>query len=111
MALLLVWMRDATLTTRLAGDLPKGTIVAHKTGSSGMENGRAAATNDMGLITLPDGRQLAIAVFIADSRADDATRDRVIARLGRAIYDAVPNRVNSRRPAYRRTPWLRRIGG
>lgn len=88
LALLLGWMRAATLSTRLAGAMPKGTIVAHKTGSSGMTNGRAAATNDMGLITLPDGRQLAIAVFIADSPADDATRDKVIARLGRAVYDA-----------------------
>lgn len=86
--LLLGWMRSSPLTSRLQGELPKGTIVAHKSGSSGMENGLAAATNDIGLIPLPDGRQLAVAVFITDSSADDATRDKVIARIGRVIYDA-----------------------
>ena len=85
--LLLGWMRDASLTTRLRGDLPSGTIVAHKTGSSDVVQGLAAATNDIGLITLPDRRRLAIAVFITDSRADDATRDKVIARIARTDYD------------------------
>jgi len=37
---------------------------------------------------LPDGRGLAIAVFVSDSRADEATRERVIARIGRAAYEA-----------------------
>ena len=86
--LLFSWMRNANIKARLQGDLPTGTIVAHKTGSSGMEKGLAAATNDIGLITLPDGRQLAIAVFITDAKADDAMRDKVIARIGRAVYDA-----------------------
>lgn len=87
-ALLLGWMRSAFVPSRLEGDLPKGTWVAHKTGTSGMENGRAAATNDIGLIALPDGRRLAIAVFVTDSTADDATRDGVIGQIGRAAYDA-----------------------
>ena len=85
---LLKGMRDARLTTRLAGDLPPGTVVAHKTGTSGVDNGLAHATNDIGLITLPDGRRLAIAVFVTDSTADEATRDRTIARIARATYDA-----------------------
>ena len=87
-ALLLSWMRSARLTSRLAGDLPVGTEVAHKSGSSDVDNGVAAATNDIGLVTLPDGRRVAIAVFVTDSTADDATRDKVIARIGRAIYDS-----------------------
>jgi beta-lactamase class A len=86
--LLLDWMQFATITKRLQGDLPKGTRVAHKTGTSDVVNGLAAATNDIGLITLPDGRQLAIAVFITNSTADSATRDRVIARIAKAAYDA-----------------------
>jgi beta-lactamase class A len=59
----------------------------HKTGSSGTVNGMTAATNDIGLITLPDGRRLAIAVFVTDSSAEDATRDGVIARIAKAAYD------------------------
>ena len=36
---------------RLKGLLPAGTIVAHKTGTSGAQNGITAATNDIGLMT------------------------------------------------------------
>jgi beta-lactamase class A len=86
--LLLGWMRASPLSSRLAGKLPPGTSVAHKTGTSDVVNGWAAATNDIGLITLPDGRTLAIAVFITDSTADGTTRDRTIARIARAAYDA-----------------------
>lgn len=72
---------------RLKGLLPKTVVVAHKTGTSGTSNGIAAATNDIGLITLPNGQQLAIAVFVGDSRADLVTRERAIARIAKAIYD------------------------
>ncbi len=73
---------------RLKGLLPPGTEVAHKTGTSGTENGVTAATNDVGLITLPDGRHLAIAVFVSDSRASQEVRERTIAELARRYYDA-----------------------
>jgi beta-lactamase class A len=72
---------------RLKGLLPGGTIVAHKTGTSGTENGVTAATNDIGIITLPNGRHLAIAVFVADSPADEATREGVIAKIAKAAWD------------------------
>jgi beta-lactamase class A len=86
--LLLRWMQEAgTGDHRISGDLPAGTVVMQKTGSSGTKNGVTFATNDIGLITLPDGRRLAIAAFITDSKADQATRDGVIARIARAAYD------------------------
>lgn len=86
---LLVQTMTASTTgpNRLRADLPKGTPLAHKTGTSGEHNGKAEATNDIGLITLPDGRHLAVVVFVTDARADEATRDSVIARIGRAAYD------------------------
>jgi beta-lactamase class A len=87
-ALLVSWMEAGSTTKRLKGDLPEGTRVAHKSGTSGVTNGLAHATNDIGLIMLPDGRQLAIAVFVTDSTADEATREKTIARIGRAAYDA-----------------------
>ena len=40
---------------RLRAGLPLGAPFAHRTGTSGFENGQAPATNDMGLVTLPDG--------------------------------------------------------
>ncbi len=73
---------------RLKGLLPAGAVVAHKTGTSGTENGVTAATNDIGIITLANGRHVAIAVFVADSPADEATREGVIARVARAVWDS-----------------------
>src|SRR5205814_4162084 len=52
---------------RLKGELPAGTVVAHKTGTGGTQNGITSATNDIGIITLPDARHLAVAAFISDS--------------------------------------------
>ena len=72
---------------RLKGLLPAGTVVAHKTGTSGTEKGITAATNDIGIITLPNGRHLAIAVFVSDSPADEATREGVIAKIAKAVWD------------------------
>lgn len=81
---------------RLRAGLPPGTVLAHKTGSSGTHGGITAATNDIGLVTLPDGRRLAIAVFITDSRADADTREAVIARIGRAAYDQAINTTSDK---------------
>jgi beta-lactamase class A len=87
--LLLERMRDTTRADRrIKGKLPAGTIVMHKPGTSGADHGLTAATNDIGLIALPDGRCLAIAIFVTDSTADEAARDSVIARIARAAYDA-----------------------
>lgn len=68
---------------RIKGYLPAGTVVAHKTGSL-----NASATDDVGIITLPDeAGHIAIAVFVAESHADLTGREQTIAHLSRAIYD------------------------
>jgi len=72
---------------RIKGLLPDGTVVAHKTGTSSTVNGVTAATNDVGLVTLPNGRHLAIAIFITDSTANAATREEVIAKVSRSAWD------------------------
>lgn len=83
--------RDLTSGTRgnkrIAGLLPPGTAVAHKPGTSGTIAGVTAATNDIGIVTLPDGRHLAVAVLLTNSRGDDAARDSTIARVARAAWD------------------------
>jgi beta-lactamase class A len=87
-ALLLRLMAESvTGPRRLKGLLPAGTVVAHKTGTSDTSGGLTRATNDIGIITLPDGRHLAVAVFVSDARADEKTRERVIARIARASWD------------------------
>ena len=72
---------------RLKRFLPKETVLAHKTGSSGMRDGIAAATNDIGIITLPSGKHLVVAVFVSDAKADQDTRERVIGEIAKAAWD------------------------
>jgi beta-lactamase class A len=72
---------------RIKGRLPPGTLVAHKTGTGGTREGKTAATNDIGIISLPDGRHCAIAVFVKDSTADVGTREATIAKIARACWD------------------------
>lgn len=87
-ALLLKFMTESIPgAARLKGQLPAGTVVAHKTGTSGSRDGINAATNDIGIVTLPNGHHLLIAVFVSDSPADLNTREAVIAQIARAIWD------------------------
>jgi beta-lactamase class A len=74
---------------RLRAGLPKDVFLAHRPGTSTVEGGLSAATNDVGIFTLPDRRSYAIAVFLTGSTLDDVGRDAVIARVARAALDAV----------------------
>jgi beta-lactamase class A len=91
-SLLLKYMIESTPgAKRLKGLLPGGTVVAHKTGTSGTQKGFTAATNDIGIITLPNGRHVAVAVFVSDSAADEAIREGVIARIAKVVWDKTSN--------------------
>jgi beta-lactamase class A len=91
--LLLKFMIESTPgAKRLKGLLPAGKVVAHKTGTSGTEKGITAATNDIGIITVANGKHLAIAVFVSDSPADEATREGVIAKVAKAVFDSVESK-------------------
>lgn len=73
---------------RLKGLLPAGTPVAHRTGTSATNaQGLSPALNDVGILLLPDGQHVALAVFVADSYADTATREQLIATIAKAVYD------------------------
>ena len=72
---------------RLKGELPEGTVVAHKTGTSGTSRGLTRATNDIGIISLPGGRHLLIAVYVSDSTASEQQREAVIAKTARIAWD------------------------
>ncbi|WP_100626937.1 class A beta-lactamase [Algoriphagus formosus] len=76
-----VMSRTRTGSGRLKGLLPKGTPVANKTGTIG------GVANDVGYITLPDGRRFAIVVFTKSSTTSEADRDRAIAEVTRTLYD------------------------
>jgi len=73
---------------KLKGLLPSGTAVAHKTGYSGTDDsGLTYATNDIGIVTLPNGNHMVISVFVSMSREAEAVNDRIIAELAKAAYD------------------------
>jgi len=83
-----IMTETATGPKRLKGILPEGTVVAHKTGTSPTNTaGLTPATNDVGIITLPNGKHVAIAIFVCNSTADEATREGVIAKITKAVYD------------------------
>ena len=79
--LLGVMSRTRTGAGRLKGLLPGGTPVANKTGTIG------GVANDVGYVTLPDGRRFAVAVFTNSSATPAADRDRAIAEIARSLYD------------------------
>src|SRR3954447_21358857 len=68
---------------RMKAMLPFGTPVEHKTGTL---DGLA---DDVGFITLPDGRRIAVAIFARGG----ADRPRTIAETARAIYDGFKSTV------------------
>jgi beta-lactamase class A len=86
--ILWTWMVEAsTGPKRIKAGLPAGTIVAHRPGTSGVSNGVMAATNDIGIVTLPDGKQVAVAVFVTNSKEPMPANEKVIAKITGLIYD------------------------
>ena len=80
-------MRHAgTGERRIMGGLPRGTPYAHKTGTGGMERGIISATNDVGLISLPDGRVVAIAVYIRDAKGATSVRLEAMQKIAEAVW-------------------------
>lgn len=64
-----------------------GAVIGHKTGSGyRLPDGRLTSCNDIGFVTLPDGRTYFIAVFIKDSALADAENDRLIADISAIAY-------------------------
>jgi beta-lactamase class A len=82
------WMTKSVKADRIRGLLPAGTVVAHKPGTSDTnEQHVTAATNDIGIVVLPDGRHLVIAVFVSDSKENDTTNAQLIARVAKAAWN------------------------
>jgi beta-lactamase class A len=86
--LMKIMLATTTGPKRLKGLLPADAVVAHKTGTSPTNaEGLTPATNDIGIITLPNGKHLAIAVMVCNSKAGEGERDEVIARIAKAAWD------------------------
>jgi beta-lactamase class A len=74
---------------RIKGQLPEGTVVGHKTGTSSRNETTNVLTelNDVGIVMLPDGRHFAIAVFVANSTMTDDETAAIIARISKTAWD------------------------
>ena len=73
---------------KIKGLLPQGTLVAHKTGHSGAnKEGLTTASNDIGIVTLPNGKKMLISAFVSMSKEDDKEIDKIIAALSKAAFD------------------------
>ncbi len=72
--------RCRTGTRRIPAMLPAGVTVAHKTGS--LSN----TSSDIGLITTPDGRTFALAIYVTGQGTRD-NRESRIANIARALVD------------------------
>ena len=86
-----IWkvMREtSTGKNRLKGELPKTTIVAHKTGTSDTNNeGLTVAVNDIGIIFLPNKEHFFISVFVTDSKENTETNEKIIADITKVTWD------------------------
>lgn len=79
--------RTSTGRNRIRAGLPAGTLVAHKTGTL------AGVTDDVGIIRLPDGRHLAVAIFVTGPEGHTAHAG-LIAQIARVLYDGYSQPLN-----------------
>lgn len=74
---------------RIRAGLPRAARFAHKTGLGPSAAGLNHATNDIGVVTLPDGRVFAIAVYLAGSTATPRQRESAHAAMARLAVEAL----------------------
>jgi beta-lactamase class A len=73
---------------RLKAGLPKNWSIAHKTGTGEEILGVGSATNDVGIISSPSGKQIAIAVLIPGSKVTLEERERLMANVAATVVQA-----------------------
>jgi beta-lactamase class A len=83
-----IMTETSTGNDRIKGQLPKEISVAHKTGTSDTnEEGLTIATNDIGIVTLPDGKHFAISVFVSNSKESNDTNAKIISDISKLTWD------------------------
>ncbi|ODS60122.1 MAG: serine hydrolase [Erythrobacter sp. SCN 68-10] len=78
--------RTVTGKRRIPAMMPVGTRVSHKTGS--LNN----TSSDIGIIECPDGRVIAVAIYVT-GQGTRAAREDKIAEISRALYDGFAARA------------------
>jgi len=88
-----IMTETATGKKRIKGQLPVGTVVGHKTGSSGTnEKGITAAVNNIGIVSLPNGKHFSISVFVSNSKEKLETNEKIIADISKLAWDYFLNK-------------------
>ena len=73
---------------RIRAGVPAGVVVADRSGTcDGIGDDQAACVNDVGVITLPSGDHVALAVYVADAGGPRAVKERLIADVTRVVWD------------------------
>lgn len=72
--------RTVTGRRRIVANMPDEAVVSHKTGS--LNN----TSSDIGIIEYPDGRAIAVAIYVT-GQGSRLARERRIAAIARALYD------------------------
>lgn len=80
------------LTWMKAG-LPENTELAHKTGISGTNDANLrVAMNDIGIVKLPNGKHLIIAVFMKNITEEKEVTEKIIADIAKRTWDYFTNK-------------------
>jgi len=83
-----VMCETSTGKERIKGQLPTGTLVAHKTGTSGTNaQGITAAINDIGIVRLPNGNHFVISVYVSNSKENTQTNEKIISDISKLVWD------------------------
>lgn len=86
--LMKVMLSTSTGLNKMVEQLPKNTPVARKTGASGKNNaGLTGAENEIGIVTLPNGKHYALAVFVSNSMETDAVNCRMISDISKEVWE------------------------
>jgi len=86
--LMKVMLSTSTGINKLIEQLPKNTPVARKTGASGKNNaGLTGAENEIAIVTLPNGKHYAIAVFVSNSTETAEINCKMISDISKTVWD------------------------
>ncbi|MCU0450114.1 MAG: class A beta-lactamase, subclass A2 [Bernardetiaceae bacterium] len=78
---------------RIKAGVPAGTVVAHKTGTSGTNaQGVTSAINDAGIVQLPSGEHFAIVVLVSNSQETVAVNEAIIAQVSQLVWQHLAKR-------------------
>ena len=73
---------------RLRGEIPRSVEFAHRTGTSDTTDGITGVTNNVGIMTLPEGKgTVLLAAFLRRARGTMAVREAVLAKIGRLVFE------------------------